>query len=188
MSRRAEQFDEIYAANIDPWGFRTTAYERDKYEATLAVLPRPVYQLGIEAGCSIGELTRLLAPRCRELIGIDVSDVALREASRRNAEFSHVHFIKGELPAEWPDVGPDLIILSEVLYFLSESEIRMLARRIALRWQRKSHCVLVNYLGDTRQPLQGPEAADIFRHALSDADHILRSVLDGFQIDLIEAH
>lgn len=187
MSHRAKRFDGIYAANIDPWGFRTAAYERDKYRATLAVLPRPIYQLGVEAGCSIGELTRLLAARCQKLIGIDVSRIALEEAMRRNAASAHVRFIEGELPMAWPDVRPDLIILSEMLYFLSAAEIVDLAHRIEMNWQNKSHCLLVNYLGDTRQILQGREAADIFVHALRDALHIQRSIHHGFQIDLIEA-
>ena len=33
-------FDERYAANPDPWQFETSEYEREKYAATLAAMPR----------------------------------------------------------------------------------------------------------------------------------------------------
>ena len=32
-------FEALYAADPDPWRFATSAYEREKYTATLAALP-----------------------------------------------------------------------------------------------------------------------------------------------------
>jgi hypothetical protein len=34
-------FDNVYAADSDPWKFASSAYERDKYAATLAAFPKP---------------------------------------------------------------------------------------------------------------------------------------------------
>ena len=36
-----EYFKGMYATEADPWRFATSPYERDKYAATLAALPRP---------------------------------------------------------------------------------------------------------------------------------------------------
>ena len=36
-------FEAIYARDPDPWRFADSAYERAKYDATLAALPRPRY-------------------------------------------------------------------------------------------------------------------------------------------------
>ena len=36
-----EYFKGMYATEADPWRFVTSPYERDKYAATLAALPRP---------------------------------------------------------------------------------------------------------------------------------------------------
>lgn len=164
MSERARRFDALYSKNPDPWGFRDSAYERAKYQATIAALPEACYRLGIEAGCSIGELTALLAARCDKVIGLDVSAVALAAAAKRG--LANVEFRLAELPAQFPDVDADLIVLSEVLYFLSAEEIDALAARIAPRWRPGGTCVLVNWLGPTDEALSGSDAADRFIAAL----------------------
>jgi len=35
-----EYFEEKYKTDIDPWQFRTSEYEREKYQATLGSLTR----------------------------------------------------------------------------------------------------------------------------------------------------
>ncbi|WP_323989574.1 SAM-dependent methyltransferase [Nguyenibacter sp. L1] len=168
MSERAARFDQFYAADIDPWHVRTSAYERRKYRATLAALPQPRYARGIEAGCAIGELTHMLSYRCDSLTAMDVSTVALAEAVRRNADRPNIIFLRAEIPDAWPTGMPaDLIVLSEILYFLSPAELVRLARRIATGWYPGGHCVLVNYLGSTGEILQGNQAADLLVAAMA---------------------
>ena len=67
-------FEALYASDPDPWRFASSDYERDKYAATLAALPRQLYRSGLEVGCSIGVLTAMLASRCRRLLAVDVAD------------------------------------------------------------------------------------------------------------------
>ncbi|MFW7266456.1 class I SAM-dependent DNA methyltransferase [Gluconacetobacter sp. Hr-1-5] len=189
MSERAARFDRLYAGDIDPWKFRSSAYEKGKYRATMEALPRPRYALAIEAGCSIGELTRLLSRRCDHVIGLDVSSVALDASARRNADRPNITFRCGELPGAWPAGSPvDLIVLSEVLYFLSPDEIEDLADRIAANWCPDGHCVLVNYLGPTAEALQGAEAADLFISAMTALPGIrstVRMTKDRYRLDLL---
>jgi hypothetical protein len=66
-------FDNVYAADSDPWKFASSAYERDKYAATLAAFPKPRYASAFEIGCSIGVLTSALAPRCDALLAVDAA-------------------------------------------------------------------------------------------------------------------
>ena len=61
-------FDHVYQANRDPWNFETSPYEREKYAATLAALPRARYAEAFEIGCSLGILTAQLAPHCGHLL------------------------------------------------------------------------------------------------------------------------
>ena len=61
-------FDRLYGADPDPWKFATSDYERDKYAATLAALPDRRFTRCYEVGCSIGVLTRQLAPRCDAIL------------------------------------------------------------------------------------------------------------------------
>ncbi|WP_275943931.1 SAM-dependent methyltransferase [Gluconacetobacter takamatsuzukensis] len=190
MSERATRFDRLYTGDIDPWGFRSSAYEKEKYQATMLALPRARYALAIEAGCSIGELTRLLSFRCDRIIGIDISSVALDEATRRNADRPNIVFRRGELPGAWPgENAADLLVLSEVLYFLSPQEIEDLADRIVANWCPGGHCVLVNYLGPTAEALQGSEAANLFiscMKARTGIRHDAVATAEHYRLDVLE--
>ena len=166
---RARRFDALYERRIDPWDFRGSDYERAKYAATLEALPRARYRRAVEAGCSIGELARALAARADATLGIDVSAVALDEARRAHAGVPGLEFALGELPDDWPDAPLDLAVLSEVLYYLSPGEIDALGARVARTLEPGGHCVVVCWLGDTGEPLDGEGAADRFARALADA-------------------
>ena len=65
MSARLERdyFEALYTEREDPWDFETSAYEAAKYAATVEALGDRRYGRAIEAGCSIGVLTELLAAR-----------------------------------------------------------------------------------------------------------------------------
>ena len=185
MVDRAGRFDDLYASDIDPWKFRSSDYERSKYDATLAALPRERYAACIEAGCSIGELTRLLAGRCESVTGIDISHVAISEAERRNADLPHAQFLQAELPEGWPEMSADLIVLSEILYFLTSEEIVRLADGISRNWATPGDCILVNYLGQIPEPLQGNDAADCFIKAIEPMSSVRLINGNGYRIDVL---
>jgi 2-polyprenyl-3-methyl-5-hydroxy-6-metoxy-1,4-benzoquinol methylase len=111
-------FDAIYASEPDPWKFASSSYEREKYRITTAALPKSRYASALEIGCSIGVLTKSLALRCDSLLAIDAAIAPLNEARRRCAEFSSARFEQLFVPEQWPDGAFDLIILSEVVYYL----------------------------------------------------------------------
>ena len=95
-----EYFEEKYKADIDPWQFRTSEYERDKYQATLRSLTKDTYTSALEVGCSIGVLTQLLNPRCKSLLAVDASATAIDAAKINNDP--NVHFRVANLPTEFP--------------------------------------------------------------------------------------
>ena len=76
MTLTREHFEARYAADPDPWDFEGSAYERAKYERTLAALGERRYASAFEAGCSIGVFTAMLADRCDELLAVDIAIVA----------------------------------------------------------------------------------------------------------------
>ncbi len=155
-------FERLYAGNPDPWRFTSSRYEREKYRATLAALPRAKFRAGLEVGCSIGVLTRLLARRCRTLLAVDVAEAALREARRRTRGLAGVAVRRCRVPAEFPDRRFDLIVLSEVLYFLSAADLVALADRVLRALQPGGVLLLVNWTGATGTPLPGAPATAVF--------------------------
>lgn len=158
-------FDALYATDADPWGFAESAYEREKYAATLAALPDGRYAHALEVGCSIGVLTRDLAERCDRLVAIDISDAALARAKARCADLVHVRFERATAPAQWPDGRFDLLVLSEVVYYLDRAAVGRLVERIDRSRMPSAVIVLVHWLGATHYPLSGDEAAETFMAA-----------------------
>ncbi|AWI90501.1 methyltransferase type 12 [Methylobacterium sp. DM1] len=155
-------FAEIYASDPDPWRFTSSAYEADKYDATLRALPRTRYENALEVGCSIGVFTRALAPRCGALTALDVAQAALDAAQTRCAEYPQVRFVRGAVPEVWPEGRFDLIVFGEMLYFLSPADLARLVARVEASLEPGGDCVLVHWLGETDYPLSGDAAAEGF--------------------------
>jgi SAM-dependent methyltransferase len=157
QSLRADYFRRLYAADPDPWDFATSSYERAKYDATLAALPRPRYRAGFEIGCSIGVLTRDLAARCERLLAVDLLPEVLAGARRRCACLPHVKFERMAVPDQLP-AGPfDLIVLSEVGYYLAPADLDRLANFFSTALRPQGHLVMVHWTGATDYPLSGDQ-------------------------------
>ncbi|ANY10452.1 hypothetical protein AFB00_27265 [Pseudonocardia sp. HH130630-07] len=126
-----ELFADRYRADPDPWQVRTSAYERRKREVVLASLPRRRYAFAAEPGCGVGELTRELARCCDRLVASDVVAEAVA-ATAEVAAGDGVQVLRSDLDDERavPD-GVDLVVLSEVLYYLPEERLRAVLDRVA---------------------------------------------------------
>ncbi|MCE4226207.1 methyltransferase domain-containing protein [Methylobacterium sp. C25] len=181
-----EYFSGVYADDPDPWRFATSDYEREKYATTLASLPRDRYASVLEVGCSIGVLTRQLAGRCQQLTALDVVPAVLASAQSRCAALDHVRFQIASVPGEWPDGHFDLILLSEVIYYLDCADLARLVARVEGSLLPGGDVVLVHYLGETDYPLSGDEAADGFiERASAFAKLEDQSRQDGYRLDVL---
>ena len=123
--RAAAVFDRLYRAQEDPWRYLSSSYEARKRALTLAALPRPRYGTVVEAGASIGVLTADVAARADRVVGLEASSTAVERAAARLAGAPHAEVRRAVLPADWPaDVaGADLVIASEIGYFLQPEEL-----------------------------------------------------------------
>jgi SAM-dependent methyltransferase len=155
-------FEGYYADDPDPWRFATSDYERAKYAATMASLPRPRYGSGLEVGCSVGILTRSLAERCDQVLGLDVVPSVVETARANCAGHPQASFALCTAPGEWPEGSFDLVVLSEVLYFLDRADLARMVERIESSLLPGGDIVLVHWLGETNFPLTADEAADGF--------------------------
>jgi hypothetical protein len=159
---KPEYFDALYAADPDPWHFAASPYERDKYALTLAAMPKPHYRSALEVGCSIGVLTQALGSRCDALLAIDAAATPLIEARRRCAGLPGVRFEQMFVPEQWPDGAFELILLSEIVYYLSREDVGRLAARVTGSLAKAGSLILVHWTGPTDYPLSGDEAAALF--------------------------
>lgn len=156
-SLTAKYFDEVYAANRDPWQFETSPYEAEKYSSSLAMLPRERYDRALEIGCSIGVFTHMLASRCDQLLAIDIAEQALAEARKRCTDQPQVHFSRCQLPAEFPDGSFDLITVCEVGYYWAPADLERACHRIAQHQPTGADLLLVHW---TPEVHDYPQAGD----------------------------
>jgi len=113
-----QYFDEQWGHSDDPWDQSERRSELRKFDLT-AALPRPTRSRRVfEPGSATGLLTERLAGRCDEVVAGDRHDRAVEVSRRRLAHLPNVTVSRWRIPDDWPDGTFDLVVFSEVLYYL----------------------------------------------------------------------
>ena len=129
VSSRAD-FEARFAKAADPWAY-SSAYEQTKYQQTLELLPDGHIARALEVGCAEGHFTLLLAEHVERLWAIDISQIALDRAARCCETLDNIQFARLDLRSDALIGQYQLIICSEVLYYLSDiAELQAVARRL----------------------------------------------------------
>jgi len=169
-------FDELYTNSSDPWDFEKSDYERQKYEKTLESLPQAHYNSCLEIGCSIGVLTQKLSGRCKKLLAIDISEPALATARKRLSNQQNVTIQKASIPDSFPAGDYDLIVMSEVGYYLSTNDLTLAKNLLKKNLTPNGDLILVHWTHEVADyPLSGDEVHELF---LKEEDFIW---LDSFR-------
>ncbi len=161
-SAREQTFDNLFREQVDPWDFETSGYEQAKRAETIAALDGRRFERLCELGCATGVLTAELAPYAIELLALDVSQMALKRARMKLRAAKHVKLLHAEVPHDWPTGPFDGIVISEVLYFLSEDEIIDVSQLAFHSLMPGGTCLLVNWTGENSNPIDGNEAVRLF--------------------------
>jgi protein-L-isoaspartate O-methyltransferase len=187
MSRMTlSDFEARYRADPDPWGYTTSAYERDKYAATLGACGPGPFAHALELGASIGVFSALLAPCCRRLTTIDAAPTAVEIARRRLTKATGVEILDGPIPSAIPNGPYDLVVASEILYYLTADELDATLDRLSEQTASGARLVAVHWRPD------GPErpltADDV--HATLERQSWLQTVqragTDDYRLDVLE--
>lgn len=150
-SAPVERFESLYADG-DPWDAGSW-YERRKRAIVLASLPRAHYRHGFEPGCGAGELSAGLAERCDRL---DSSDPVPEAVTRARAGRPDAHVEVAALPDGVPDGPLDLVVFSEVLYYLDDAAVAATLDRVLAAAAPGADVVAVHWLG---WPAEAPRDA-----------------------------
>jgi LmbE family N-acetylglucosaminyl deacetylase len=171
-------FDQLHQDDADPWRTQTSWYEDRRRALVLASLPWARAGSVLEVGCSVGELTAALAERADETVAVDVSEAALTHARQRCAELP-VRFERLEVPHEWPAGEYDVVVLSEIGYFLSEADLLETLRRACGSLTPDGALLLVHWRHEVEDwPLDGPAVHGLAVpvaacHGLTAATHVV---------------
>ncbi len=119
----AANFEARYREDPDPWCYASSEYEREKYAATLSACRPGPFQNALELGASIGVFSQQLAALCESLTTIDAAPTAVAAARERLRGVSTVDVVLGTIPADIPRAHYQLVVASEVLYYLSAPQL-----------------------------------------------------------------
>lgn len=156
-----EHFERLYREDPDPWGFTTSTYERAKYARTIRALGGRRYGRALELGCSIGVMTEALAPLCDELVACDAAPTAVQAARERVGGRPGIEIREAVLPHDLPDGPWDLVIASEVLYYLDAEGLDSLLDTLEHDVRSGGVLLAVHWTRPTRtHPQQGDEVHD----------------------------
>lgn len=181
-------FDALYSDNPDPWQFETSEYEANKYAATIAALPKPLYSSAFEIGCSIGVLTQKLAERCESLLSVDVSELALSKAIKRCQELTHVRCKIMSVPEQFPDQIFDLILVSEVGYYWCWEDLKKAQQLMLDHLEPGGNLLLVHWtLYAKDYPLSGDQVHNSFLELTpTKLRHLKGQREEQYRLDLFE--
>ena len=179
-------FEERYRADPDPWGYTKSDYERDKYAATLAACGPGPFGHALELGASIGVFTAALAPRCRELTTIDAAPTAVEIARRRLAGTRGIRILDGAIPGAIPDGPYDLVVASEILYYLTGDELAGTLDGLHERTTPGLRLVAVHWRPDgPERPLSADDVHATLRRQTW-LEPVERADTDDYRLDVLE--
>jgi SAM-dependent methyltransferase len=146
-----EYWEEVFAEE-DPWDYGNSAYESWKFDQTLSLLPARRIARALELGCAEGHLTARLAPLVEDLTAVDISPTAIDRARRRCAGLDNVHCQVLNLAIDPVPAKLDLILCSEVLFYLPLQVLHAVAAKIVARLKPGGHLLLAhgNLISDDR--------------------------------------
>jgi SAM-dependent methyltransferase len=155
-------FDDMYAAAGDPWQLADRWYETRKYAITMAMLPDQRYRHAFEPGCSVGVLTAKLIERCDRVTSFDVSQAALDATRERVGARDGLELRRSSLDAAWPSDDVDLVVISEVAYYLSAETLRTVLDREGARLAAATTVVAAHWRHPVADyPLSGDEVNEL---------------------------
>lgn len=153
-------WDGVYESE-DPFFFDSNPREALKYARTLELCGPGPFEHALEIGCAEGAFTERLAPRCRKLDAMDISAVAVQRATERTRAFPGVSCETRKLPAEFPAGAYDLIVASDVLYYLSIPDLGASLSAFEQALAPGGALVLVHYAPPMGALLDGDEVHDM---------------------------
>lgn len=153
-------FEAMFRKDVDPWNYAASPFEAYKRDRLLHACGDRIFGRGFELACANGETTRRLAERCLQLLAVDAAPTAVAEARRRTQDLPNVELREAVLPAETPSGPFDLIVASEILYYLTERDMRTLLDQLTAALAPGGRIVVLHHIipfPDAAQPPAGAQ-------------------------------
>jgi ubiquinone/menaquinone biosynthesis C-methylase UbiE len=178
--------DEQLQQEFNRWaqageGEKMEHHHLDITKKTLGLMDLGADDRVFDLGCGSGWATRLLAPSCKEILGVDVSDEMIRQAQQASKDFVNVKYLQGsaqKIPCA--DNSFDKMLSVESFYYYSDQEAALdeIFRAMAPGGRI---FVLINLYKDNEYSLQWVHLLKVPVHVRSAADYIGLLQKHGFK-------
>lgn len=152
-------FEAMFRENVDPWDYAGSPFEAYKRRILLRACGARIYGRVLELACANGETTKALRPRSLRLCAVDGSSTALGEAARRTQGLSKITLRHALLPRDMPKGPFDLIVVSELLYYLKSGSMTVLLRKLKAALAPGGRIVILHHVLDFDDAAQLPKLA-----------------------------
>lgn len=122
-------FEAMFRKDPDPWDYAASRFESFKRQVLLHACGERIAGRGLELACANGETSRHLVKRCLRLLAVDASPTVIA-AARQRVHDRRVTFAVAQLPHEMPRGRFDLVVVSELLYYMVQSDMNGLLARL----------------------------------------------------------
>jgi LmbE family N-acetylglucosaminyl deacetylase len=177
-----ERFAQLYQEAEDPWHTADSWYERRKRAVLLAALPSEHYRRALEPACGVGELTRELVGRADQVLAFDPVPEAV-ERTRHAAPSAEV--LVAALP-QLPPVGSvDLVVLSEILYYLDDAALTATLDGVLAALEPGGDLIAVHWRPWAPEAPRDGDAAHRVLVAREELDVLVEYVEDDFVLHVL---
>jgi SAM-dependent methyltransferase len=178
-------FEARYRAAGDPWGTLTDPYELEKRRRALAACGPGPFASACELGAGLGALAAELAPRCERLLALDAAPTAVAAAAERLVPFAHAEARVAVMPDDLPARERfDLIVASEVLYYLDAAALAATAAWAARALVAGGRLVAVGWIGQA--PDMPGDADGVVAALARELRPVETEPQPGYRIDVLE--
>lgn len=163
-------FEAKFQENSDPWNYATSPFEAYKRRILRLACGNRHYGRGLEIACANGETSKSLAPHCMQLLALDGSPTAVAAAKASTQHLANIEVNCAVLPDGLPQRQFDLIVASEIFYYLRPEPLDRLLERLyqSLAPGGRIVCLhhIVNFDDAACRPADAQRRADLFFGAL----------------------
>ncbi|WP_156188057.1 methyltransferase domain-containing protein [Arsenicicoccus sp. oral taxon 190] len=184
-------FEALYERNPDPFGVRTRWYERRKLQVVLAGLTRERYATAWDPACGTGDLALRLSWRCDRVLATDAAPRAVH-LTEELCRATTVQVAQLALPGD-PTTRPgfpaelDLVVLSEVLYYLDAADRRAATQMVLTRLAADGEVATVHWSHHPHDAhLSGEAVTEELHRRLTAAG--LRREVHHEDLDFVSSH
>ena len=161
-------FENLFQSNPDPWDYESSPFEAHKRSVLLKHIGLSPRGRVLELACANWVTTRALMKVGLRVAALDGSSTAIAQARTRLGHIRRLRLLHANLPEGLPKERFDLIVVSEIVYYLGSIAARRLAASVADRVAPGGRVVVLHH------HLNFPDASVNPEHAHRDFVRLLR--------------